>query len=132
MILRPSCVDRAPVIFQKNFEIFHKQGPYNLLVSDLTCSSPHQLKFLNDKDFHGNDYQYLVADNIDECMDTCLVDNRCNAVSFDRENRFAGENCWLKTAAEDLNDYSGLTSAVRCNLENTPQLTPSGKYPDTG
>ena len=30
VILRPSCIDRVPVIFQKNFEIFHKQGPYKV------------------------------------------------------------------------------------------------------
>ena len=64
-------------------------------------------------------------------MESCLADVRCQAFTFDRENRFNG-NCWLKSAPKSFKDYSGLTSGVRCDVENTPQLTQSGNYPDTG
>ena len=51
VILRPSCVDRVPVFFQKNFEIFHKQGPYtyffmNAAVEELVKLSDFSIKFL--------------------------------------------------------------------------------------
>ena len=65
-------------------------------------------------------------------MDSCLADNRCRAFTFDRENRFDTGNCWLKDAAENFNDYEGLTSGVRCDLEDAPQATANGKYPDQG
>ena len=65
-------------------------------------------------------------------MDSCLADERCRAFTFDRENRFNSGNCWLKYAAKNFNDYRGLTSGVRCDLENAPQTRADKKYPDTG
>ena len=78
----------------------------------------------------GNDLKRLVFDNVEECMDACLADNRCKAFTFDRESF----KCWLKSAAENLYEQNSnrLISGVRCNLENTPLLTPSGKYPGRG
>ena len=102
------------------------------MLSDLTCSSPLQLKFWNDKDWNNNNFKTFVADNLEKCMDFCLGDNRCKAFTFDRQNQLAGANCWLKKTGENFKDHSGHTSGVRCNHENTPQFPPSGKYPVTG
>ena len=62
-------------------------------------------------------------------MDSCLADERCVAFTYDRENRFDTGNCWLKDAAANFDDYKGLTSGVRCDLENAPKYHAHGKYP---
>ena len=105
----------------------------SFLFSDFSCSSPDKIKFWNDKDLTGNDFNSTTTDNKEQCMDNCLADDRCKAFSFDPQNRFP-VNCWMKEAAspEKFNDFSGITTGVRCNLENAPQLTPNGKYPEKG
>ena len=62
-------------------------------------------------------------------MDSCLADERCVAFTYDRENRFDNVNCWLKDAAANLDDYKGMTSGVRCDLEDAPKYQAHGKYP---
>ena len=90
-----------------------------------------QLKFWNDQDIHGELVKAFVADDQEQCMNSCLENKLCKAFSFDRLNRWAN-NCWLKEAAEGFKAFSGMTTGARCDFEKAPQSTPDGVFPETG
>ena len=79
---------------------------------------------------YGNDIKggIIKVDSKESCMISCINEEQCVAFTYDNENRFK-TNCWLKNAASNnLTNYEGLTSGVRCDLvEPTDQA--DGEYP---
>merc|ERR1712131_287970 len=95
-----------------------------------TCYSPNKLRFWNDLDFFGGDINggESKVDSKESCMIKCINEEQCNAFTYDNENRYEF-NCWLKHSVGTLSNFEGVTSGVRCNLEE-PKDQADGEYPE--
>ena len=106
------------------------------MISDSSCEET-KIKFWNDQDIKGELVDAFVADDQEQCMNSCLENKLCKAFSFDRLNRVNNadlnwnNNCWLKEAAESFEAFSGMKTGARCDFEKTPQSTPDGVFPET-
>lgn len=58
---------------------------------------------------NGSDYKDFVAAGIEECLDTCLREPQCKAITFTKSSR----QCWLKSSVPLRSGDSNYDSAVK-------------------
>lgn len=85
-------------------------------VFTLSCESQNKvLGVTADYDFDrvGMDYDVRTYYTLDECMDACVNDDRCQAYTF----RSSDSRCWLKEGKPDPTVGPGLVSGIKSCLD---------------
>lgn len=87
-----------------------------IYVATLSCESQNKvLGVTTDYDFDrvGMDYDVRTYYTVDECMDACINDDRCQAYTF----RPSDGRCWLKEGKPEPTNGPGLVSGIKTCID---------------
>ena len=62
---------------------------------------------------NAGDYKDFVASDFQQCLDTCVQEDECKAVTFNK----ASKQCWMKSSVPHRSDDPGYDSAVKVVTE---------------
>jgi len=81
--------------------------------SDTPPSPKYRMKVEPNINRNGGQERDFVANDFQDCLDTCLLENDCKAVTFNKSSR----QCWVKTNVPLRSDDSTYDSAVKVAAE---------------